>query len=206
MPPTTPLLHPRDLPRWLWLGSAYALAVVVGVGSAWWVLKKAPWVQNHVQVGAWRTNLLAGSQDADAYTRATVALNALLALDRSETMYFIATQDDTGQALRSGCNYRITGAPPAARWWSITAYADDMFLFDVPSGRHSLSGARAQLNPQGEFTLAVGPQESRDMHWIPTTGGRGLVLTLRLYNPAPALQATPAGLKPPRIAAQGACA
>jgi hypothetical protein len=43
------------------------------------------------------------------------------------------------------------------------------------------------------------------LHWLPTPGQRGLVLTLRLYNPAPELQAAPARLQPPSIKAIGAC-
>lgn len=103
----------------------YAVAIAVGLGSAWWVLKKAPWMNNSAQAGAWRADLQARSQDAGMYTRASIALNALLALDRGETMYFVATQDDAGNPLQSRCNYRVTGTPPLARWWSITAYADD---------------------------------------------------------------------------------
>lgn len=200
--------RPKRSRRWRLLGvtAGYLAAIVLGVGSAWWVVKFAPWLNSTVQTGAWRTNLRAGSQDADLYTRASVALNALLALDRSETMYFIATQDDGGRPLRSRCDYRITGTPPQARWWSITAYADDMFLFDVPNGRHSLHGALATPDAAGSFSMTVGPHEVPQTHWVPTTGDRGLVLTLRLYNPAPGLQANPAGLQPPRIVALGDCA
>ena len=200
---------PSDSTRWRSLAQTlvlYGAALALGVGSAWWVLKKAPWFNNTVQVGAWRANLLAGSPNADLYTRAALALNALLALDRSETMYFIATQDDSGHALRSRCSYRVEGTPPNARWWSITAYADDMFLFDAPQQRYSLNGSTAQLDAQGHFALTTGATPVPGVHWLPTTpGDRGLVLTLRLYNPLPAMQEQPASLAAPRITAQGAC-
>jgi hypothetical protein len=104
--------------RWLIGALLYLGAVALGVGSALLVLKKAPWLNPSVQVGPWRVNLHAGSVDADMYTRASVAVNGLLALGRDETMYFIAAYDDGGQALRSNCNYRIQGSAPAARWWS----------------------------------------------------------------------------------------
>ena len=183
----------------------FLVAVLLGLGSAWWVLKKAPFFQQMVQVGAWKTNLLAGSVDAGIYTRAAVALNALLALDRSETMYFMATQDDAGQGLRSTCNYRVEGVPPAARWWSVTAYAQDLFLFDAPNQQHSLNGSTAQLDAQGRFALQTGPQPEGSAHWLPTPGKQGVVLILRLYNPEPRLQASPASLVPPTIMRQGAC-
>lgn len=181
-------------------------AVAAGLGSAWWVLTKSPWMNHQVQVGAWRNNLTAGSPDADIYTRASVGLNALLALDRSETMYFIATQDDSGQPSRSRCNYRVAGAPPKARWWSITAYADDIFLFDTPTGHHSLNGTTAQLDSNGDLALTVGNQERRGTHWLATIGNRGLLFTLRLYNPATELQTAPDSLRVPSNTVVGTCA
>lgn len=184
----------------------YCSAVALGLGSAWWVLKKAPWLNRSLQVGAWTTNLRAGSADADMYTRASIAVNALLALGRDETMYFVASTDDNGRPLRSHCSYRIGGTPPKARWWSITAYADDMFLFDAPNKHYSLNGSTAQLDAQGRFAMALGPAQPPDnTYWVPMTGHRGAVVTLRLYNPEPELQASPASLVPPRIERLGDC-
>lgn len=187
-------------------GALYLSALAVGVGSALWVLKKAAWLNPSVQVGAWRSNLQAGSVDADMYTRATVAVNAVLALGRSETMYFVATHDDSGRALRAQCNYRISGVPPKARWWSITAYADDMFLFDAPNAHYSLNGDIAKLNSEGVFSFTTGPQEQSGSYWVPTPGKGGVLLTLRLYNPEGALQAAPQSLVPPKIEIVGGCA
>lgn len=184
----------------------YFSAVAVGLGSAWWVLKKAPWMSTTVSVGAWKANMRAGSPDADMYTRASIALNALLALGRDETMYFIAAQDSDGKPLRSQCTYLIEGTPPQARWWSITAYADDLFLFDAPNRHYSLNGSTAVLNAQGQFVMTTGPAPQGDTFWLPTPGNRGVLLTLRLYNPEPGLQAAPASLVPPTIRSVGACA
>jgi hypothetical protein len=198
----------RTFGRWQRFGiglGLYAAAVALGLGSAWWVLKKAPWMVQTVQVGAWRGNLLAGSPDADLYTRASVALNALLALGRDETMYFIASNDDSGRPLRAHCSYRVEGMQPKARWWSVTAYADDMYLFDAPNKHYSLNGTTARLDANGRFAFTTGGQEQPGTHWLPTPGNRGLVLTLRLYNPEPELQAAPASLNPPTIRASGAC-
>lgn len=73
------------------LAALYVLAILVGLGSAWlWLTRVGP---SGVDAGVWRVNLLAGSPNADAYTRARVALGALLALDRRETLYYIARTD-----------------------------------------------------------------------------------------------------------------
>ncbi len=180
-------------------------ALVLGIGSAWWAAKKMPSGGDSIQVGAWKANTRAGSTDADMYTRAGIAVNALLALGRSETMYFVATTDDAGKPLRSRCTYRVSGAPPKARWWSITAYADDMFLFDAPNRHYSLNGTSAQLDEKGDFAFTTGARETAGLHWVPTPGDRGLVMTLRLYNPEPSLQTAPSSLQAPSIVAIGEC-
>lgn len=194
------------LGRWGAVLGLYLLAVAVGLGSAWWVLRHAPWSGAVIRVGAWTGSTLAGSPDADLYTRARVALEGLLALGREETMYYVAHHDDEGRALRSRCSYRVSGTPPGARWWSITAYADDFFLFNVPPGRFSVNSSTVQLDGQGRFSLHTGPQgPAAEGAWLPTPGDRGLVLTLRLYNPGPDLQAAPGRLAAPSIQLAGAC-
>lgn len=195
----------RKWPRWQIAIGLYLAAVLVGLVSAWWVLKHAPWMNASVTVGAWKTNLQAGSVDADMYTRASVAINALLALGRDETMYFVAIQDDKGQGLQSRCSYRIEGLPPQARWWSITAYAKDLFLFDAPNRQYSLSGSTAKLDEQGRFQLSTGPTPLPDTYWLPTPGDTSVILTLRLYNPSPQLQAAPGSLQAPSIRQVGLC-
>jgi hypothetical protein len=192
--------------RWAIGFTMYFSAVLTGLVSAWWVIKHAPWMTTTVSVGAWRANLRAGSPDADMYTRASIALNALLALGRDETMYFVATADDAGRPLKSNCSYRVEGTPPQARWWSVTAYAKDLFLFDAPNRQYSLNGTTAVLNTQGKFVLTTGPQASTEGFWLPTPGQTNVILTLRLYNPSPALQASPGSLQAPSVRAVGACA
>lgn len=188
------------------LGSLLA-AVALGLGSAWWAVRHAG--AGGVAAGPWQANLLAGSADADLYTRARVAVGGLLALNRAETMYYVATTDSEGRALRSRCRYRVSGLPPPGRWWSVTAYADDFFLFPDDQGRYSVNGATAPLDGQGRFTLRSGPQAPASNPpgepWLPTPGDRGLLLTLRVYNPSPTLQASPGSLQPPRIERLGGC-
>ena len=197
---------PRNGPGQLaWVGAVVA-GVVLGLASAWWALRGV----GHfgVAAGPWRASLLAGSADADAYTRARVALGGLLALNRDETMYYVAAIDSDGRALRSRCSYRVSGLPPPGRWWSVTAYAEDFFLFADAQRRYSLNGATAVLDAQGRFALVSGPQAPAGATepWLPTPGDRGLVFTLRVYNPAAELQARPDSLQPPRIERLGACA
>ncbi len=186
------------------LAALYALAIILGMGSAWlWLTKVGP---SGVDTGVWRVNLLAGSTSADAYTRARIALGALLALDRRETLYYIARSDERGEALRADCRYRLSGPAPAARWWSVTAYDEDFFLFENAARRYSVNGDTAPRDPQGQIVFEVGPEGGTGRAPdLPTQGAGTLLLTLRLYNPALSLQRDPGSLAAPRIEVVGAC-
>jgi hypothetical protein len=201
---------PRQGLRWPALAGWYVLAVVVGLGSAWAMLRSGAGFGE--AVGPWRINTLAGSAQADLYTRARVALGGLLALSRGETMYYVAQSDSAGQPLRSRCTYRIEGVPPPARWWSITAYAEDFHLFPAQARQYSLNGSTAVLDEQGRFRLisAPDPQPARtagaSAHgWLHTPGDRGLMFTLRLYNPQAGVAQSPASLVAPTIHAVEGC-
>ena len=196
---------PMRARRLLRLAGTYALAVILGLASVVWALRGPLPGAQAVRVGAWSGSTLTGSPQADAHTRARVAVEGLLALGRSETMYYVADQDDQGQPLRSRCRYRIEGPAPAARWWSVTAYGGDFYLFDAPQGRYSLNAQGLALDASGRFAMATGPQESPGLPWLPTPGDQALVLTLRLYNPDTALQSDPAQLAAPSIRRLGAC-
>lgn len=182
-------------------------ALAVGFGSAWAVIGgRSGFGEAN---GPWRASLFAGAPQADPWTRAQVALGGLLALRREEALYFVATQDSSGKALRSRCLYQVRGTPPPARWWSVTAYADDQFLFDTAERRYSAHGGKTPLDAEGRFSFLVGgdrpPNSASEQLWIPTPGDRGLLLTLRLYRPATSLIENPRQLVPPEITRVGAC-
>lgn len=194
----------------------WSSALVVGLVSAWLVVRWGG--DESVTVGAWRSEVLAGSVDAGPYTRARVALGGLLALGPEETLYFVAQRDDAGRPLRAACVYRVSGPAPEARWWSVTAYGDDRFLLDAPQHRYSVNSAAPAAVP-GRVAFMTGPRppavEAQQLgadavpsgtgSWLPTPGDKGLLLVLRLYQPAPALRANAASLVPLSIVASGAC-
>lgn len=188
------------------LVALYACAVLLGLASAWLWLTRVG--MSGVDAGQWRVNLLAGSTRADAYTRARIAIFALLALDRRETLYYTTDRDDDGATLRAECTYSIELRPPAARWWSITAYAADGFLFPNKARRYSVSGENAQVDADGRVRFRIASQASPagvDAR-ITTSGVGAMRLTLRLYQPDDSLQLAPQTLDPPSIKKDGRCA
>lgn len=192
--------------RALVIAALYLGAIAFGALSAGWAVRAGIGGE---RVGAWRVSSLTGSADADPYTRARVAIGGLLALNRDETMYYVAATDTKGRPLRARCAYRIEGVAPGARWWSLTAYADDFFLFPDPHHRYSLNGRNPRVDAAGHFVLHTGshpPAAERDaLAWLPTPGDQGLLLTLRVYQPAAALAAAPTSLDPPVITRMGDC-
>jgi hypothetical protein len=181
-----------------------ATILVVGLGlglaSAFLTLKAyGRWAT--VRNGPWHAFLEAGSPKADLSTRAAVAIGGLLALDKSETIYFVAAEDEQGKALRSACDYRIEGRDLAARWWSITLYGADRFLIANAQQRFSYSGSALAREADGSYVLHVSAAP-RSGNWLPSGDEAQLFLALRLYNPAPTIADAPARAVLPRIVSE----
>jgi hypothetical protein len=170
--------------------------------ALWWFVAAG---RGGVVIGPWQTSLTIGGIDADMYTRNYVAITALLALNRNETIYFEAHRDDDGRKLSASCNYDVTGGPIQARWWSITAYADDNFLIPNAASRFSYNIRSLGTAPDGHYSIALGPRE-RPGNWLPTGDrGGGFNLLLRLYNPEAELAKAPGLAKLPSIKRVGDC-
>ncbi|MEO8606159.1 MAG: DUF1214 domain-containing protein [bacterium] len=182
--------------RTLWWGSAIVAGLVLGLGSAQVMVRRgvaAAMVRN----GAWQTSLDTGSAAASPYLRAQVAVAGLLALNRDETIYFRADRDESGHRFDGSCDVVIDGSDPAARWWSITAYAEDNYLIANPEQRYSFSQSTVQRQADGQFRIIASPRRQAG-NWLPVAAAP-FDLTLRLYNPAPEVGADPAGVALPRI-------
>jgi len=168
----------------------------------WWFAAAGP---GNVIVGPWHASLATGGADASMYTRNYVAITALLALNRNEAIYFEAQHDDDGRKLSTNCDYDITVAPIQARWWSITAYADDNFLIPNAANRFSYNVRSFGIVPDGDSIIALGSRQ-RPGNWLPTGSlGGGFNLLLRLYNPDAELVEAPALAKLPSIKLVGKC-
>jgi hypothetical protein len=138
----------------------------------------------------WSYNPLAGSQGADPYTRLKVAVGGLLALDRSETIYFTTATDSTGAALRADCRYRITGGAMPVRWWSITLY-DKGYLARNSDGAPSIDRTRAAPDAAGRWSAQLGGARPANGLWISSATATDVSLLLRFYNPDPAVVKDP---------------
>lgn len=184
----------RAVIRW---AASILVALALGLGSAYWAIQ-AGTAARAVRNGAWQTSTETGSADAGMYVRAQVAVAGLLALNQSEAMYYRAATDDGGQPLSGSCDYLVEGTDPATRWWSLTAYAADHYLIANPAERYSFSQTTVARQPSGDFRIHVSAQPQAE-NWLPVAAGEPFDLTLRLYNPLPAVTGDLAGTRLPRI-------
>ena len=188
---------------------AYLVAILtgcaIGFGSA--VAMAGLWPGSSalafgdVDVNDWRSDFAIGSEAADPYTRARVARHGLLALAKSEAVYFTRATDEDGQPLREACIYRLSGGTMPAGWWSVTLYDARSMLPNNKDGALSIDAGRAG---GGEWEAIISPEQPAGAaHWISSRNAGTFDLTLRLYMPDPAVLDAPANsLIPPRIERQ----
>jgi len=150
-----------------------------------------------VRDGPWETSLAVGSASGGPYLRAWVAVHGLLALNRSETIYYNASRDSGGERLSGRCVYSLMGRDPKARWWSITAYGPDDFLIAGPARRYSVSKTSILRRGEGNFIATVS-RDKPGADWI-AVGDGPFSLTLRLYEPDAGVAADPAHAELPQI-------
>lgn len=174
-----------------------ALAVALGLSTAYVGIFAMRGGDAQVRNGAWQTNLLIGSTTADPYLRTYVAATGILALNKNETIYYEANQDSSGQPLDGRCSYRIDGKDPDARWWSITVYGKDHYLLPNKTKRYSVTKNTVVRAADGSFSarLSTIPEEG---NWIATSED-GFELTLRLYNPGDSVRDRPDAVPLPSI-------
>jgi hypothetical protein len=172
------------------------VGIVLGLGATWLTVVRGA-MAGGVSDGPWSTSLYAGSSEGGPYLRASIAVHGLLALNRHETIYYTAATDSDGARLRGDCVYSLVGRDPPARWWSITAYGADDYLIPNPAARYSVSMNSVTRRADGSFAITVSKAAAAG-DWIAAADGP-FSLSLRLYNPAPAVAADPAHVALPTI-------
>jgi hypothetical protein len=192
----------------------YTLTIVLGLaaGASLAVYRvRGGLAAGQVTNGPWATAKTYGSTDADALTRARVALSGLLALPAKEAMYFTAKTDSAGRVLEGKCSYMVRGKPLPTRWWSATIYdergrliANDIAEWSVSSAQYvGPNGNNRWLTDDGRWVFVMLPAFDNEYllvsPQIPIGPVQRFEVTLRLYHPSPELLARPEAAKLPVI-------
>lgn len=160
----------------------FVVALLLGTGSAQYMIEYGSPLTTQ-RVGPWASWVSEGNPNADHYTKAHLARSGRLPLTSTTARYFLARTDSAGSELTSDCEYLIEGSGIDARWWSLALYDDRGSLIENPSGRYSFNGDEAVRRSDGTFRISLA-STARPENWLPSgSGGRRLVLLLRVYGP-----------------------
>ena len=157
-----------------------AVGLALGLGATALVLARN-WDPGAVWIGPWSARPQVGTPAIDPYARAELARSGAVPLAASEGLAFTATTDDTGYRLLRSCQYRVSGAFPPARFWTLTATTAAGATLPNPADRVAFTSAGVLRDTAGAVTVAVGPS-ARPGNWLPLSGDGPLTLTLRLYD------------------------
>ncbi|MET7247773.1 DUF1214 domain-containing protein [Methylobacterium sp. EM32] len=181
---------------------ALALGAVLGLASANWATRgRYPF--GGVTLNAWTAWPKIGSREADPYVRAIHARTGEVPLALGEGLLLTALTDDAGRRLDPSCRYRIAGATPPARAWTLAverrghakeaakAAAKDAggHAADhpaqggaVPPARTGFTSTEVLRDRDGRFAVVLSPAVQPG-NWLPMPAGDGSIrLVLRLYD------------------------
>lgn len=119
----------------------------------------------------------------DNLVTAQITIFALFALPSQEAVYLFAADDDLGQRLNGSNNYTVTGNihDIKAEYWSITAYASDLYLIPNSEERYSFNRDDMRTDSAGNFTIYLSQGKSGP-NWLPLRTGEKFQLVLRIYQ------------------------
>ena len=167
---------------------AVGLALVLGLGSAYWAVS-GDYPFGKVRVGAWQATPRAGSREADPYARAVLARTAEIPLAIGEGLTLTAVADDAGRPLDSGCAYRIGRTTPQARYWTLTLYDAEGRPARSELQRSGFTSAEVLRDNDGGFSVMIS-REAMAGNWLRAPEGGRFGLSLRLYDTPVAATAT----------------
>jgi hypothetical protein len=167
-------------PSRLTIASTIALGLIVGLFSGWWAITGGMGGENY---SGWHGSRVTGSRDAGPWLRARVAVSGLLALNRSQAIYFTRKADDQGEPFSEQCRYRVTGGALPGKWWSVTVYAADNYLPLNNDKALSFDATEVTADARGQWTAILSSTRPESGAWASTSKAGNFDITLRIYQP-----------------------
>jgi hypothetical protein len=189
------LADQRPLSR-LTIASTIALGLIVGLFSGWWAITGGMGGESY---SGWHGSRVTGSKDADPWLRARVAVSGLLALNRSQAIYFTRKTDDQGEPFSEQCRYRVAGGPLPGKWWSVTVYAADNYLPLNDDKALSFDATEVTADARGQWTAILSPTRPESGAWASTSKAGNFDITLRIYQPEQRAQDDFASITMPQV-------
>jgi hypothetical protein len=188
------------------LKGAFAAVIGIALGLAvTFVMLERGFGFGAVQAGPWTAWPRVGASDIDPYARAVLSRTGEVPLAAAQGIAFYARSDESGAPLSGACDYVISGAVPASRFWTLTLTDPSGRLIENPAHRYAFTSAEILRRADNSFAIAVA-SAARPGNWLPSQAGQRFVLVLKLYDAiASASPAGLAGAATPRIT-RGRCA
>jgi hypothetical protein len=175
-----------------------SIAIAGGTASVWYVLQSQHGI-GALTVGGWTAYPDIGTPDADPYSKARVARDGLLTLGRAEGLVFIADTDSSGAPLLQGCDYRIEGSTPSARFWTLFAADRSLVALAGLGGRPpAVQSHQIIRQPDNSFDIAFGPSPAPG-NWVPLRGEGPMTFLLTLYDTPVALTSGVGEIELPQV-------
>ena len=134
-----------------------------------------------VEVGAWTAWPRSGSREVDPYMRAYLARSVHLPFGSGEGLELIAERDDAGQALDGRCRYRLSGATPPTRGWTIGITDGDGLPFRLPLERTGFTDSEI-VRPEDGGLAIIAAATPEAGNWLPVPASGRFQFRLRLYD------------------------
>lgn len=183
------------------LALAVVIAVVVGVGSAWYAIERGR-IFGAVVVGGWTAWPQEGGENPDPYDLAMLTRTGEVPLGSGEGLTFVADRDADGRPLSGKCTYQVAGQTPVARLWTLTATDGAGRLMVNVAHRPGFHSREILRRPDGSFVITVSPSPSPG-NWLPVAPTGRVQLVLRLYDTPLTTGSQIASLVMPNIRAVG---
>lgn len=166
----------------LLFGTLFTLivAAVVGLGATFVALTRDIGF-SPLTIGSWTAWPKTGTVDADPYARASIARTGRLPIALGDGVTFLTRHDDNGRVLDGRCAVTLSGATPAARFWTLTLYNPEGELVPNATRRHGFTSQEIVRRADGSFEIVVSPRANPG-NWLPTGGIEHYILALRFYD------------------------
>src|ERR1700731_2118391 len=119
-----------------------------------------------VRAGPWEMRVSESLVAADPYAQAERARSGVIPLASGEGFTLAARRDSEGRPLEGRCTYRIAGATPAARFWSVTLFDEAGRPVQNAARRQSFTSAELTRDAKGGFAIFVA-SDAQPGDWLP---------------------------------------
>lgn len=157
-----------------------ALSLAIGLGASKWAVEASSGF-GAINIGPWRAYPRVGTYHIDPYARAAIIRRTELPLGIGEGLAFSAQADSSGLPFNGRCTYRIAGALPSTRAWTLSVHTPDGRNFQHPIRNYYLTSGMVIFEPQGAIDIKASSSVQAG-NWLALPHDAPFTLALRLYD------------------------